>query len=74
MRSIAVAAIWFGLAFGVTQAVSAGLETWKVGDRDPYAAWVPPDEKALQPGARVGAKPARSIATSPAPQGGGIEG
>ena len=71
MRSIAVAAVWLGLGLAFTQAVSTGLEIWKVGDRDPYAAWVPPDERALQPGAR---KPARSIATSPATQAGGIEG
>ena len=76
MRSIAVAAVWLGIGLAFTQAVSTGLEAWKVGDRDPYAEWVPPnDQRSLRAGSRPIAKPVPSIATSPAGQRStGIEG
>lgn len=42
MRAIALATIWFGLAFALTGAVADGLETWRTANHDPYADWVAP--------------------------------
>lgn len=42
MRGLAVATIWFGLAFALTGAVADGLETWRTARHEPFADWVQP--------------------------------
>ena len=46
MRGLALATMWFGLAFAFTGAVADGLQTWRTAGHNPYDEWVAPDARA----------------------------